>query len=87
MIQNEATLHQTIEQLERLYQAMRHQYNDIYAKNPEKFRLFTEGTIDHIRRLLKELDDDCGVTAALAIEDPDQAEDKLAPSETFRKTG
>jgi hypothetical protein len=54
MNQDEATLHHTIEQLERLYQVMQLQYSKIYPKSPENFRLFTEGTIEHIKRLLKE---------------------------------
>ena len=83
MIQDEAALHQTIEQLERLYRLMWHHHREIYPKSPENFRLFTEGTIEHIQRLLKELDNGCGVTAALSEGESDPFE----ATDIIRKTG
>lgn len=84
MNHDEAILHQTIEQLERLYRIVQLQHEKFYSKNPETFRLFTEGTVDHIRRLIKELDDACGVTAALSVSArEEEPEEQL----NVRKTG
>ena len=85
MNHDEAILHQTIEQLERLYRIVQLQHEKFYSQNPETFRLFTEGTVDHIKRLIKELDDACGVTAALSVPEPEEkAEESL---QSIRKTG
>ena len=85
MNQDEAKIHHTIEQVERLYQVMRLQYNKMYSQNPENFRLFTEGTVEHIKRLIKELDDACGVTAALELPALGEVEQETLPP--VRKTG
>ena len=56
MIQNEAQLHQALEQIENLCQAVRGLRTDVLPKNPRNFELLAEGPLDEIRKLQADVD-------------------------------
>jgi hypothetical protein len=56
MIQNEAQLHQALEQIESLCQAVKVLRTDVLPKNPRNFELLAEGPLDEIRKLQAEVD-------------------------------
>jgi hypothetical protein len=56
MIQNEAQLHQALEQIESLCQAVKVLRTDVLPKNPRNFGLLAEGPLDEIRKLQAEVD-------------------------------
>ncbi len=60
MIENDAQLRQTVEQLQHMYLAMAGLYRDIYPVNPERFKLFAEGPCDQIDELQREVDEYTG---------------------------
>lgn len=61
MIENDAELRQSMEQMERMYRALACLRADIAPANQERFQLLAEGPIDEIRKLRKEIDEYLGI--------------------------
>jgi hypothetical protein len=61
MIQNEAELAQSMEQMERMYRALARLRSEVAPVSDAKFRLLAEGPIDEIRKLRREIDDYLGI--------------------------
>ena len=61
MIQTDAGLRQTIEQLQRMYEVLAELRAEMGAKNPTHFKLFAEGPTEQIRRLRAEIDEYLGI--------------------------
>jgi len=55
-IRNETQLHQAIEQIQVLCQAIDSLRADIFPKNPRNFAIMTEGPVDEIRKLQADID-------------------------------
>ncbi len=55
MIENDAQLCQSVEQLQRLLVAMAVFYHEIYPVNPRQFQLFAEGPNDQIEELMAQI--------------------------------
>jgi hypothetical protein len=62
MIQNDAELQQTLEQLERMYRALGHLREQVLPKNPRMFAVMAEGPLDYIRQFQEEIDTYVGAT-------------------------
>ena len=56
MIQNEAQLQQTLDQLQQMYLALAELREDVLPKNPRTFALLAEGPLDYIRQFLEDLE-------------------------------
>jgi hypothetical protein len=56
MIRTEAQLHQALEQIENLCQAVKGLRADVFPKNPQNFALLAEGPLDEIRKLQADVD-------------------------------
>ncbi len=69
MIQTEAGLRQTVEQLNRMYRVLEDQRRRMGESNPAQFRLFAEGPLDEIRKLRREIDEYLGIVPADSCED------------------
>jgi hypothetical protein len=61
MIQSDAGLRQSIEQLQRMYEILAELRSEMSARNPDHFKLFAEGPIEQIRRLRAEIDEYLGI--------------------------
>ena len=61
MIETDAGLRQSIEQLQRMYEILAGLRAEMDTKNPAHFKLFAEGPIEQIRRLRAEIDDYLGI--------------------------
>lgn len=61
MIQTDAGLRQTIEQLHRMYEILAELRAEMSSTNPTHFKLFSEGPIEQIRRLRAEIDEYLGI--------------------------
>ena len=66
MITSDAGLDQSIEQLARMYRVIRELRSRMGTNNPAQFHLFTEGPIEAIRRLRRDIDDYLGIQEAVA---------------------
>ena len=56
MIKTEAQLHQALEQIENLCQAVKGLRADVFLKNPRNFAVLAEGPLDEIRKLQADVD-------------------------------
>lgn len=56
MIRNDDEFQQTLEQLERMYDALAGLRRDVLPKNPHTFAALAEGPLDYIRQFLEELE-------------------------------
>jgi hypothetical protein len=65
MIQNNAELRQSIEQMGRMYRALASMHAEIAPLNNANYQLFAEGPIDEIRKLRDEVDVYLGIREAL----------------------
>lgn len=61
MIQNDAELQHSMQQMERMYRALAHLRADIAPLNYANFQLLAEGPIDEIRKLRSEIDEYLGI--------------------------
>jgi hypothetical protein len=61
MIQTDAGLRQSIEQLQRMYEILAELRAEMVTQNPKQFKLFAEGPIEQIRRLRAEIDEYLGI--------------------------
>jgi hypothetical protein len=66
MIQNDAELRQSIEQMGHMYRALAAMHARIAHLNYANYHLFAEGPIDEIRKLRDEIDAYLGIRNALA---------------------
>ena len=57
-------MRQAIEQMGRLYEGLRHEFEPV---NPRNFATLAEGHLDEIRRLQRALDEYSGATAVDAV--------------------
>jgi len=57
LIENEAQLQQSLEQIENLCQAVQSLRTRIFPKNPRNFAILAEGPVDEIRKLQMDIDD------------------------------
>jgi hypothetical protein len=55
MIKDERELHQSLEQLGRMYQALAALRAEVLPKDPALFRVMAEGPIDQIDELTREI--------------------------------
>ncbi len=56
MISNDVDLHQTLEQMERMYRALAALRRDLYPTKPQRFALMAEGPQIELDRLQVEID-------------------------------
>ena len=68
MIQTEAGLRQTVEQLNRMYRVLEDRRGHMGESNPAQFQLFAEGPLDEIRKLRREIDEYLGIVPAESAE-------------------
>lgn len=61
MIESDAELAQSLEQMERMYRALAHLRAEIAPLNYPNFELLAEGPIDEIRKLRSEIDAYLGI--------------------------
>ena len=57
MIQNEAQLRQTLEQIQNLCAAVDSLRAEVFAKSPRNFAVLAEGPLEQIRQLQRQVDD------------------------------
>ena len=68
MIQSEAGLNQTMEQLDRMYRVVEELRRRMGETNPAQFHLFAEGPVDEIHKLRREIDEYLGIPSSSAGE-------------------
>lgn len=56
MISNDIELHQTLDQMEKMYRALAALRRDVYPINPRQFVVLAEGPQDELQRLQKQID-------------------------------
>lgn len=56
MITSDIELHQTLEQMERMYRALAALRRDIYPSSPQRFALLAEGPQMELERMQQEID-------------------------------
>jgi len=61
MIQSEAGLKQTMEQLDRMYRVVEELRRRMGETSPAQFHLFAEGPVDEIHKLRREIDEYLGI--------------------------
>lgn len=72
MIQSEAGLKQTIEQLDRMYRVVDELRRRMGTTNPAQCRLFAEGPIHEIHKLRREIDEYLGIKDGADTEGEEQ---------------
>ena len=68
MIQSDDELAQTLQQIGRLYSALRAMKNDVLGKNPRLFAMMAEGTTETLKSLQQEVDEYTGKVDAIENE-------------------
>ena len=53
---NDRELHETLEQMERMYRALASLHRDVYPINPRQFALLAEGPQEELDRLQQQID-------------------------------
>ena len=56
MITNDIELHQTLDQMERMYRVLATLRRDVYPVNPRQFAVMAEGPQDELQRLQEQID-------------------------------
>ena len=64
MIANDVEFEQAIAQMERMYRSLAGLKARLSSADPSQFEMMTEGPVDEIRRLQKEIDTYLGVTVS-----------------------
>ena len=70
MIQNDAQLKQTAEQLQLMYEVLAELRRRDLPVSKTKYQLFAEGPIEEIRRLRAEIDEYLGLSEPAAVAEP-----------------
>jgi hypothetical protein len=68
MIQNQAELRQTIEQLARMYSILAGQHAEIAPKNYKNYQILAQGPMDYVVRLRREIDEYLGLDEAAILQ-------------------